>query len=69
MLTSVLYDLPNATDTLTSIGAYSLPVFNELMPLAWLLVGVVVGAIVVSLVVNGITNSLAGIVQKLFPHD
>lgn len=69
LFASVLYDLPTGTTTLNEIGAYSLPLVDELLPLAWLLVGVVVGAIVISMLINGITNALANIVQKLFPHD
>jgi uncharacterized membrane protein YedE/YeeE len=52
-----LFTLPDATTTLAAAGAWSSPIFNDFLPLIYVLIGILVPAIVI------------GILLRLFHHS
>jgi len=48
----VLFDMPDATSTFSSIGEWSKPIFNEFWPYALVVVGISLGFYVISWIVS-----------------
>lgn len=51
-----LFTLPDASSTLNQIGAYSSPVFTDILPLVLLIVGVLLAFVVVKLLISALTH-------------
>lgn len=52
MIAGVLFTLPDATSTLTAIGAYSSPLFDDFFPLALLIAGILLPILAVTLIIR-----------------
>jgi hypothetical protein len=51
-LAGTLFTLPDASTTLTAIGAYSAPVFSDFLPLIYLLTGILIPVLAVVLIMR-----------------
>lgn len=53
-----LATLPSASSTLAQIGAYSSPLFDDLLPFAILAIGFFVGIFIIRFIIQAITGAL-----------
>jgi hypothetical protein len=58
------FTLPTATSTLASVGAWSAPFFDELIPAGYLVAGFLVGGILVNFVIIGIIRAFQWLVGR-----
>lgn len=59
-----LITAPVATTTLGALSVWSDPLFQLLLPIALIVVGILVGGAIVGYVVSAITNGIARVVGK-----
>jgi len=63
MFNSVLISTPDPTTFLNTIGAFSLPYFNELLLPALIIAGILVGGLLVSFIFHGIIGAFTGLLH------
>jgi len=51
-LFGVLITLPDASTTLNGIGAYSAPMFDEFLPLIYLVLGILIPVLIATLIIS-----------------
>jgi membrane protein DedA with SNARE-associated domain len=56
-----LVNLPAATTTFASLGAYSSPMFDELLPIVLVFVGILIGSVIVYGLGRMITQAISGV--------
>lgn len=59
MPTTTLITIPSPTALIASVGSFSSPIFDNLIPIALVLVGIAVGAIIVSGILHAIPSAIA----------
>ena len=59
-----LVNLPNATTTFAGIGAYSSPMFNEMLPLAYIAIGFSVAGFLIGFLIFFFTEKIISIFHK-----
>jgi len=52
----ILFTLPSASDLLASTSEYSSPMFNDMLPIAILAVGVFLGLFIIGFIIKTITG-------------
>ena len=60
----IVIDLPNATSMLSSLGAYSGPIFTEFLPLILALTGLVVGALILRAIASWVIVGVSGLIHR-----
>lgn len=51
-----MVNLPSPTDFFTGIGSWSSPLFDQLLPFAYLIIGIYVGAMIVGGIIRYVSN-------------
>lgn len=56
--------LPDATTILTGIGNYASPLFDNLLPLAMLMLGCIIGGMLVRFIIDIVVSALSWLLGK-----
>jgi len=52
MIAGVLFTLPAASTSLAAIGEYSSPMFDEFLPLVYLVLGILIPVLVATIIIS-----------------
>jgi hypothetical protein len=63
-----IFDLPNATDTMASMGTYAKPWFSELFPLAAAIVGILIAGFIIRFLMVGFEYGFSVVVERMKRH-
>lgn len=58
------FTLPDATSTMTSIGDYSSAIFDELLPVLYIVAGLIIGGLIVSKIISTVIKGASKVVGR-----